>query len=229
VPEHARPESGSFHRAAQPTGEARGEPTDASATLLYDFLDDGWAHLLLRELDIRVDLFPDLVASQEVAGRLTSEAARELGIKAGIPVAAGAADTAATLVGQGLTLPWLIRHLGVLAPGGQDSEEVHARLAAVEAALQRLEELKNDFPTHLPLIDQLREEYEHEAGHVVPEPGAGPDEVEQELIDHRAIRNAVLVAQREAVIGLRDAGVINDETLRSIERDLDLEAVRTGA
>ena len=136
---------------------------------------------------------------------------------------------AATLVGQGLTLPWLIGHLGVLAPGGQDSEEVHARIAAVEAALQRLEELKHDFPTHLPLIDQLREEYEHEAGHVVPQPGAEPDEVEQELIDHRAIRNAVLGAQREAVIGLRDAGVINDETLRSIERDLDLEAVRTGA
>jgi Na+/H+ antiporter len=136
---------------------------------------------------------------------------------------------AATLVGQGLTLPWLIRHLGVLAPGGQDSEAVHARIAAVEAALERLEELKHDFPTHLPLIDQLREGYEHEAGHVVPQPGAEPDEVEQELIDHRAIRNAVLGAQREAVIGLRDAGVINDETLRSIERDLDLEAVRTGA
>jgi xylulokinase len=84
------------------TGEARGEPTDASATLLYDFLDDGWAHRLLQELDIRADLFPDLVASQEVAGRLTSEAASELGIKAGIPVAAGAADTAATLVGHGV-------------------------------------------------------------------------------------------------------------------------------
>jgi Na+/H+ antiporter len=136
---------------------------------------------------------------------------------------------AATLVGQGLTLPWLIRHLGVLAPDGADSEEVHARLAAVEAALQRLEELKHDYPTHLPLIDQLREEYEHEAGHVMPKPGAELDEVEQELIDHRAIRNAVLTAQREAVIALRDAGVINDETLRSIERDLDLEAVRTGA
>jgi Na+/H+ antiporter len=136
---------------------------------------------------------------------------------------------AATLIGQGLTLPWLIRHLGVLAPDGQDGEEVHARIAAVEAALQRLEELKHDFPTHLPLIDQLREEYEHEAGHVIPQPGSEPDEVEQELIDHRAIRNAVLGAQREAVIRLRDAGVINDETLRSIERDLDLEAVRTGA
>ena len=60
-------------------------------------------------------------------------------------------------------------------------------------------------------------------------PGASRDEAEQELLDHRAIRNAVLVAQREAVIGLRDAGVINDETLRSIERDLDLEALRIGA
>lgn len=135
----------------------------------------------------------------------------------------------ATLVGQGLTLPWLIRHLGVLAPAGQDGEEVHARLAAVEAALQRLEELRHDYPGHLPLIDQLGEELEHEAGHVLPSPGAGPDDAEQELLDHRAIRSALLVAQREAVIGLRDAGVINDETLRAIERDLDLEALRAGA
>jgi NhaP-type Na+/H+ or K+/H+ antiporter len=136
---------------------------------------------------------------------------------------------AATLIGQGLTLPWLIRHLGVLAPSGADGEEVHARLAAVESALQRLEELKHDYPDHLPLIEQLREEYEHEAGHVLPRPGAGPDDAEQELLDHRAIRNAVLLSQREAVIALRDAGVINDETLRAIERDLDLEALRAGA
>ena len=136
---------------------------------------------------------------------------------------------AATLIGQGLSLPWLIRHLGVLAPVGGNGEEGHARLAAVEAALRRLEELKHDYPDHLPLIDQLREEYEHEAGHVMPSPGKGPDEAEQELLDHRAIRNAVLLAEREAVIALRDAGVINDETLRAIERDLDLEALRVGA
>ena len=60
-------------------------------------------------------------------------------------------------------------------------------------------------------------------------PGATPDEAEQEPLDHRAIRAALLVAQREAVIRLRDDGVINDETLRLIERDLDLEALRAGA
>ncbi len=135
----------------------------------------------------------------------------------------------ATLVGQGLTLPWLIRKLGVTASTeGAEAEEMHARLAAVEAAMQRLEDLKADYPDHLPLIEQLRSELEHEAEHVSPSPET-LDEAEQELLDHRAIRAALLIAQREAVIKLRDDGIINDETLRSIERDLDLEALRAGA
>jgi hypothetical protein len=106
---------------------------------------------------------------------------------------------------------------------------MHARLAASEAALQRLDDLRADYPDHLPLIDELRDELEHEAGHVLVSPGTTPDEAEQELLDHRAIRAALLIAQREAVIHLRDEGVINDETLRRIERDLDLEALRAGA
>src|SRR5260370_9066208 len=57
----------------QLTGEARGEPTDASDTLLHDFLDAGWAHRVLQRLDIRADPVPDLVASQEVAGRAYAE------------------------------------------------------------------------------------------------------------------------------------------------------------
>ena len=136
----------------------------------------------------------------------------------------------ATLVGQGLTLPWLIRRLGVVSSGtAAQSEETHARLAAVEAALGRLESLKVDYPDHRPLLEQLRGDLEHEASHVAPSPGMALDEAEQELLDHRAIRNALLVTQREAVIRLRDDGVINDETLRAIERDLDLEALRAGA
>ena len=136
----------------------------------------------------------------------------------------------ATLVGQGLTLPWLIRRLGVTAStDGAEAEVSHARLAASEAAIQRLEDLREDYPDHLPLIDQLRADLEHEAGHVLLTPGATPDEAEQEALDHRAIRAALLVTQREAVIRLRDDGVINDETLRLIERDLDLEALRSGA
>jgi len=135
----------------------------------------------------------------------------------------------ATLVGQGLSLPWLVRRLGVVASTGPDTEEAHARLAAVEAALNRLSDLEIEYPGHKELIDQLRSRYEHEASHVWPHPDEPRDEAEQERLDHFEIRNAVLDAERDAVIGLRDDGIIGDEVLRRIERDLDLEAVRSDA
>jgi CPA1 family monovalent cation:H+ antiporter len=137
----------------------------------------------------------------------------------------------ATLVGQGLTLPWLVQRLGMRVGRGslQEDEETHARLAAVEAALNRLDELAGEYPGHLELIEQLKTQYDHEASHVWPTAGGPRDEAELELLEHRNIRNAVLTAQRESVIHLRDDGIINDETLRAIERDLDLEALRTGA
>ena len=134
----------------------------------------------------------------------------------------------ATLVGQGLTLPWLVRRLGVVASTGPDTEEAHARLAAVEAALGRLDELEAEFPGHRELVTQLRDRYEHEAGHVWPHAEGPRDEAEMERLDHLEIRTAVLDAEREAVIRLRDDGVIGDEVLHNIERDLDLEALRSG-
>jgi CPA1 family monovalent cation:H+ antiporter len=135
----------------------------------------------------------------------------------------------ATLVGQGLSLPWLIRRLGVVAGTGSESEETTARLAAVDAAMSRLNGLAEEFPGHLELIEQLRARFSHEIGHV-PSAIEGPrDEGEEELLEHLEIRNAVLMAEREAIIGLRDSGVIGDEVLRRIERDLDLEALRSGA
>jgi len=135
----------------------------------------------------------------------------------------------ATLVGQGLSLPWLVRRLGVVASTGPDTEEAHARLAAVEAALARLAELELEYPGHKELIDQLRSRFEHEASHVWPHPEGPRDEAEQELLDHLEIRNAVLAAERDAVIALRDDGIIGDEVLTRIERDLDLETLRSGA
>jgi CPA1 family monovalent cation:H+ antiporter len=135
----------------------------------------------------------------------------------------------ATLVGQGLTLPYIVRRLGVMAVSGPNAEETRARLAATEAALGRLADLENQYPTHKPLIENLRTRYEHEASHSGPE-GEGPrDEEELELLEHKEIRDAVLEAQRDAVIALRDDGIIGDEVLAEIQRDLDLEALRTGA
>ena len=87
------------------TGEAAAEPSDASATLLYDLQSDGWAYPVIEALGLRADFFAPLVASDAVAGVLTREAAGSLGLWAGLPVAAGAADTAAAMLGGGLLRP----------------------------------------------------------------------------------------------------------------------------
>ena len=132
----------------------------------------------------------------------------------------------ATLVGQGLSLPFLIRRLGVGDDGSAAHEEVHAREAANEAALRRLDELVTEVPGHIPLIDQLREQHTHIAEHYARGHDAPEAPVDQEEIDHEKIRRAVVAAKREAVLVMRDSGVISDTTLRTVERDLDLEAIR---
>ncbi|MDQ3448945.1 MAG: hypothetical protein M3432_07190, partial [Chloroflexota bacterium] len=135
-----------------------------------------------------------------------------------------------TLVGQGLTLPLLIKRLGVVDDGGGDHEEAHAREAAVRAAGSRIEELAIEWPQHEELIAQLRTQYGHRAEHLVDHHSDDPtDELEQELLDHRIIRRAVIDAERDAVIALRDRGSISDEALRRVERDLDLEELRLEA
>ena len=87
------------------TGEVAAEPSDASATLLYDLPADGWSHATLDHLGLRAEMLAPLVSPAEVAGKITAEAAEELGLPRGLPVAAGAADTAAAMLGVGLLRP----------------------------------------------------------------------------------------------------------------------------
>jgi monovalent cation/hydrogen antiporter len=142
-----------------------------------------------------------------------------------------------TLIGQGLTLPPLIRAAGVTDDGATEHEEIHARTVAAEAALVRLAELREEVPGHLPLLDQLKERYEHRGDHLVHEhrdepapadPGEmTPEEVEE--MEHDEIRRSVISAERIAVLALRDRGEISDEALRAVERDLDLDELRREA
>ncbi len=87
------------------TDEVASEPSDASATLLYDLQADGWADDVIAALSLKRSLFPPIIASAASAGRLSSRAARALGLPAELPVATGAADTAAAALGTGLLFP----------------------------------------------------------------------------------------------------------------------------
>jgi xylulokinase len=87
------------------TGEAATEPTDASATLLWDVPADGWATDVAQAASIDAGLLAPLQASDARAGSLTHSGADALGLPSGLPVYAGAGDTAAALVGSGITAP----------------------------------------------------------------------------------------------------------------------------
>jgi CPA1 family monovalent cation:H+ antiporter len=129
-----------------------------------------------------------------------------------------------TLVLQGLTLPSLIRALGLAGEEGMEPEEREARRLALKEALDYLEEGrkgKNEAYSHA--YDDLIDRYEHRLAEVTEddsEQGATKSQVYQELV--RAARGA-LEAERTTIIRLRDEGAISDDVLRKMERVLDLE------
>ncbi len=135
----------------------------------------------------------------------------------------------ATLVGQGLSLIPLIRILNVSGDTSPDEDLLQARLAATNAALARLEELLQEDGTEHAFMTHLRMHYEQQINSLSnPKDGRETKEVENDgyAMSRQRIREDVLQAERDAVITLRDQGRIDDEALRTMERELDLEEER---
>lgn len=77
------------------------DPSDASATLLWDVPGNRWDAEVCRLLDVDADLLPPVRPSHDVVGRTTGA----LGLPPGLPVVTGAADTAAAALGTGTVRP----------------------------------------------------------------------------------------------------------------------------
>lgn len=84
------------------TGERVAEPTDASGSNAFDLRQGRWDDAILRALDLDVALYPRLLDSDAVAGRVLPEAARSAGLPEGVPVVTGAGDNAAAATGLGI-------------------------------------------------------------------------------------------------------------------------------
>jgi monovalent cation/hydrogen antiporter len=132
----------------------------------------------------------------------------------------------ATLVGQGLSLAPLIRVLHLQEDGSREREHAQAHKAAVDAALARLDELcmqpwvPEEYLTHLRSVyEQKSEDYTRRLNETGDTDESDGDRQEVKL----RLRQEVLTAERAAVIRLRDQGRIDDEVLRQVERELDLE------
>jgi len=87
---------------ARLTGEVAGDVSDASATLLFDLRARNWSDDICRRLEIDRERLAPLFESEVSAGGLREEAARALGLRAGIAVAVGGADAPAAALGLGL-------------------------------------------------------------------------------------------------------------------------------
>jgi NhaP-type Na+/H+ or K+/H+ antiporter len=135
-----------------------------------------------------------------------------------------------TLLIQGLTLPALIRRLGVTGSEGQQDliREAGAQHAAANAALARLDqELANDGSVPEDVVSRLREKAEiRQLGAWERLGGRGsPDgtAIEPPTISFRRLRRSMIDAERQVFIDLRDRGQIDDEVLLRVQRELDLE------
>jgi Na+/H+ antiporter len=137
-----------------------------------------------------------------------------------------------TLVVQGLSLPPLIRALGL---GGEDREVAEEHRYALRvttegaiAALQARRENADDNEQHD--IDDLLHKYEHRLeavrGKVTLEDGSTDTEPIDRLKKRAELLRSVASVEREVLLELRDAGSVGDEIIRSLERDLDLAEVR---
>jgi CPA1 family monovalent cation:H+ antiporter len=134
---------------------------------------------------------------------------------------------AVTLVGQGLTLPLVIKLLRVERDDLDAREERYARVHAARAASRRIEELAEAEWTYDDTIERLRGLYEYRATRFE----LGPDHEKGAKLEARSQTYArtlreLIEAQREVLIELRNSGTITDEVMRTVEHDLDLEEVR---
>ncbi len=128
-----------------------------------------------------------------------------------------------TLVLQGLTLPWLIRMLGLAGVSGPNCEEREARRIVTRAALQRLaEERGKDRPELAPVYDDIEQHYQQRLLILEGKQDSEDDDSRSRYGRALYLSLELLRVERAAAIALRNQGRINDEVLRVFERELDL-------
>ena len=133
----------------------------------------------------------------------------------------------ASLIGPVLTLPALVRVLGVEDDGRSGREDAKARIRAAEAALARLEELAAEDWVHPETAERLAGQYRFRANRFRARyTGDDGDGAEGRSERFQRLRRELLEAERGAVIDLRNEGAITEEVMQRVQRDIDLEALR---
>ncbi len=134
-----------------------------------------------------------------------------------------------TVVGQGLTLPWVIRRLGVVEDGAdEENEEVKARLVIAKAALDRVDELEGEDWTRDGTIERVRALYSFRKRRFAIRAGKIEDEdgLEEGSLAYQRLMHEIFAVQRAELVRLRNRREISADVMRRVERELDLEEQR---
>ncbi len=134
-----------------------------------------------------------------------------------------------TLVVQGLSLPTLIRALGLAGSSEDNKEERKVRRIVLEQAIQYLEDRRAALPTDAPEaeahhFEDVLHNYRHrlEAFSAAPTNGNSSPSPSETYRTRRQLLLETTQVERRTLIGLRDSGTIGDDVLRRLERELDL-------
>jgi NhaP-type Na+/H+ or K+/H+ antiporter len=141
---------------------------------------------------------------------------------------------AVTLIGQGLTLPPLLKALGLHGEREWSPDEAIARLEAAQAALDRLDELEREERITEERLRRMRELYRARFRRCMAVIGGEGGEEAREsarepIARYSALRRELIGVERSAILGLRNEGKLKPDIMREIERDLDLEEARLPA
>ena len=120
-----------------------------------------------------------------------------------------------TLVAQGMTLAPMIRLLGIVGGKEEHAEELKARAASVRAGTIALEKFSLEPGSEIATADELRNLAAYKLDGL---PNSGLS-----VSVHLRLRLAMIAAEREAVIGLRDRNEISDAVMRKLQREFDHE------
>jgi NhaP-type Na+/H+ or K+/H+ antiporter len=158
---------------------------------------------------------------------LTTDAGHALGGRDDI-IYLGFAVIIVTLVGQGMTLPALVRRLRLSEHPSVADAERQARLQITQAVLDHLGEAADHDGLPEELADGLRAQYLarlhrlEAAGDEVDLEDEVAATAQAELI----LRRDLIAFQRRTLSAMHDQGRVGITTLRRIEHDLDLEEAR---
>jgi Na+/H+ antiporter len=133
----------------------------------------------------------------------------------------------ATLVVQGLSLPFIVRWLSVREEH-DSAHEKQTRLKLAHAALAHLNQLGEQVSTNELALRRVTELYEDRVRHLTDDTAEvlGWSEERHRLVETRRLWRAAIVAERQELIALRRRAQVDEELLHRLEHEMDLEETR---